>query len=122
MTTAIGFIGLGVMGEPMCRNLARKSGEPVFGFDQADAPLQRLAEAGVKRAASLADLAGQCDVIFMALPSGKHVKAVCEGEHGLLAHAGKQHTIVDLGTSPVEATRDLAKRFAAKGAQFADAP
>jgi 3-hydroxyisobutyrate dehydrogenase-like beta-hydroxyacid dehydrogenase len=122
MTTAIGFIGLGVMGEPMCRNLARKSGVPVFGFDRADAPLQRLAEAGVKRAASLADLAKQCDVIFMALPSGKHVRAVCEGDDGLLAHATARHTIVDLGTSPVEATRELAKRFAAKGAHFADAP
>jgi 3-hydroxyisobutyrate dehydrogenase-like beta-hydroxyacid dehydrogenase len=122
MTTAIGFIGLGVMGEPMCRNLARKSGVPVFGFDRADAPLARLAEAGVKRAATLADLARQCDVIFMALPSGKHVAAVCDGDDGLLAHADARHTIVDLGTSPVEASRELAKRFADKGAGYADAP
>ncbi|MGM4929569.1 NAD(P)-dependent oxidoreductase [Tardiphaga sp. 619_E2_N8_5] len=122
MVTAIGFIGLGVMGEPMCRNLARKSGVPVFGFDRADAPLQRLAEAGVKRANSLAELAKQCDVIFMALPSGKHVQAVCEGDDGLLAHADARHTVVDLGTSPVEASRELAKRFAAKGAAYADAP
>ncbi|WP_441242495.1 NAD(P)-dependent oxidoreductase [Tardiphaga sp. 768_D3_N2_1] len=122
MTIAIGFIGLGVMGEPMCRNLARKSGVPVYGFDRADAPLARLAEAGVKRATSLAELAKQCDVIFMALPSGKHVQAVCEGDDGLLAHADARHTIVDLGTSPVEASRELAKRFAAKGAHYADAP
>lgn len=122
MTTAIGFIGLGVMGEPMCRNLACKTGLPVFGFDRADAPLQRLAEVGVKRAASLAELATQCDVIFMALPSGKHVQAVCDGDDGLLSHAGVRHTIVDLGTSPVEASRDLAKRFAAKGVNYADAP
>ncbi|WP_441251841.1 NAD(P)-dependent oxidoreductase [Tardiphaga sp. 71_E8_N1_1] len=122
MVTAIGFIGLGVMGEPMCRNLARKSGVPVFGFDRADAPLARLAEAGVKRATSLAELAKQCDVIFMALPSGKHVQAVCEGDDGLLAHADARHTVVDLGTSPVEASRELAKRFAAKGAAYADAP
>jgi 3-hydroxyisobutyrate dehydrogenase-like beta-hydroxyacid dehydrogenase len=122
MTTAIGFIGLGVMGEPMCRNLARKSGVPVYGFDRAEAPLARLAEAGVKRAASLAELADVCDVIFMALPSGKHVAAVCEGADGLLAHAGTRHTIVDLGTSPVQASRDLAHSFAAKGAAYADAP
>jgi 3-hydroxyisobutyrate dehydrogenase-like beta-hydroxyacid dehydrogenase len=122
MTTAIGFIGLGVMGEPMCRNLACKTGLPVFGFDRADEPLQRLAEVGVKRAASLAELATQCDVIFMALPSGKHVQAVCGGDDGLLSHADARHTIVDLGTSPVEASRDLAKRFAAKGVNYADAP
>jgi 3-hydroxyisobutyrate dehydrogenase-like beta-hydroxyacid dehydrogenase len=102
--------------------LACKTGLPVFGFDRADEPLQRLAEVGVKRAASLAELATQCDVIFMALPSGKHVQAVCGGDDGLLSHADARHTIVDLGTSPVEASRDLAKRFAAKGVNYADAP
>ncbi|MGD9837089.1 MAG: NAD(P)-dependent oxidoreductase [Afipia sp.] len=122
MTGAIGFVGLGVMGEPMCRNLARKSGRAVFGFDRADDPLQRLATAGVKRSASLAELAKQCDTIFIALPSGKHVQAVCDGEDGLLKHAEARHIIVDLGTSPVEMSRELAKRFAAKGARYADAP
>lgn len=122
MTGAIGFIGLGVMGEPICRNLARKTGMPVFGFDRADEPQQRLEAVGVRPAASLAELARQCDVIFMALPSGKHVQAVCDGADGLLNYAEARHTIVDLGTSPVEASRDLAKRFAAKGAAYADAP
>jgi 3-hydroxyisobutyrate dehydrogenase len=122
MPEKIGFIGLGVMGEPICRNLARKSGKPVVGFDLADAPLQRLAEVGVMRAASPAQLAEQSDVIFMALPSGKHVEAVCGGPDGLLAHAAARHTIVDLGTSAVDLTRALATRFAAKGADYADAP
>jgi 3-hydroxyisobutyrate dehydrogenase-like beta-hydroxyacid dehydrogenase len=122
MTAAIGFIGLGVMGEPMCRNLATKSGTPVYGFDHMDEPLQRLEAVGVRRAASLVDLAKHCDVIFMALPSGKHVQAVCDGNDGLLNHAEARHTIVDLGTSPVEASRELSKRFATKGAHYADAP
>jgi 3-hydroxyisobutyrate dehydrogenase len=122
MPEKIGFIGLGVMGEPICRNLARKSGKPVVGFDLADAPLQRLAEVGVMRAASPAQLAEQSDVIFMALPSGKHVEVVCDGADGLLAHAAARHTIVDLGTSAVDLTRALATRFAAKGADYADAP
>ncbi|MBN9007174.1 MAG: NAD(P)-dependent oxidoreductase [Rhizobiales bacterium] len=122
MADAIGFIGLGVMGEPICRNLARKSGKSVVGFDLADAPLQRLAGAGVARVASLASLAEQCGVIFLALPSGKHVEAVCDGSDGLLAHATARHTIVDLGTSAVDLTRQLAGRFAAKGAAYADAP
>jgi 3-hydroxyisobutyrate dehydrogenase-like beta-hydroxyacid dehydrogenase len=47
---------------------------------------------------------------------------VCDGEGGLLAHAAARHTIVDLGTSEVEFTRDLAAKFAAKGAAYADAP
>lgn len=122
MPETIGFVGLGVMGEPICRNLARKSGRSVLGFDLADAPLQRLAEDGVTRAASPAALAQQCGVIFLALPSGKHVEAVCGGPDGLLAHATAQHTIVDLGTSAVDLTRALAERFAVKGAGYADAP
>jgi 3-hydroxyisobutyrate dehydrogenase-like beta-hydroxyacid dehydrogenase len=122
MTRAIGFIGLGVMGEPMCRNLAVKSGMPVYGYDRSDAPLQRLESVGVRRAASIAELAERCDIIFLALPSGAHVQSVCDGEKGLLAVAGSRHTIVDLGTSPVEQSRELAKQFGGKGARYADSP
>jgi len=122
MAGLIGFIGVGVMGEPICRNLARKSGSSVIAFDRADAPLVRLAQDGVTRAPALAELAAQCDVIFMALPSSKHVEAVCDGADGLLQHAQARHTIVDLGTSAVQFTRDLAQRFADKGAAYADAP
>ncbi|MDE1567945.1 NAD(P)-dependent oxidoreductase [Aquabacter sp. P-9] len=122
MTGSVGFIGLGVMGEPMCRNLAQKSGRPVIGFDRADAPLERLAAFGVTRADSLAALAASCDVILMALPSGAHVEAVTLSENGLLAGARPGQVIVDLGTSPVELTRDIAARFGEKGAIYADAP
>jgi 3-hydroxyisobutyrate dehydrogenase-like beta-hydroxyacid dehydrogenase len=122
MSETIGFVGLGVMGEPICRNLARKRDAQVIGYDVADAPLARLAEAGVQRATSLSSLAAQSSVIFLALPSGKHVEAVCEGPGGLLAYAGARHTIVDLGTSAVQLTRALAHRFIAKGARYADAP
>lgn len=122
MTGSVGFIGLGVMGEPMCRNLAQKSGRPVIGFDRADAPLERLAAFGVTRAESLAALAASCDVILMALPSGAHVEAVTLSENGLLAGARPGQVIVDLGTSPVELTRGIAARFGEKGAIYADAP
>ena len=119
---AVGFIGLGVMGEPMCRNLARKSGRRVIGFDRANEPLDRLAEFGVARAASLRSLADSCDVIFMALPSGQQVESVCLEPDGLLAAVGATTLVVDLGTSPVDLTRSLAARFADIGARYADAP
>lgn len=122
MFRAIGFIGTGVMGEPMCRNLAVKSGLPVFAFDRAAAPLARLANYGVTAVASLAELAAETDIIFMVLPSGKHVAAVCDGEHGLCALARSGQTIVDLGTSPVSLAKRLAEAFAARGVIFADAP
>ena len=121
-TGKIGFIGVGVMGEPMCRNLAQKSGRPVMAFDRVSQPMERLKAAGVEPARSVAALAQACGIIFMALPSGEHVDAVCSGSDGLLAHTRAGQTIVDLGTSPVDLTRALAAQFAAKGVHYADAP
>lgn len=116
----VGFIGLGVMGEPMCRNLALKSGRRVLGFDRIAAPLGRLGSHGVEAAGSLAELANECAVIFMALPSGRHVEAVCE--EGLFAAARPGALVVDLGTSPVDLTHNLARRFCDRGVRYADAP
>jgi 3-hydroxyisobutyrate dehydrogenase-like beta-hydroxyacid dehydrogenase len=118
----IGFIGVGVMGEPMCRNLAQKSGRSVVAFDRVTGPIERLKAVGVEAAEALSALARACEVIFMALPSGKHVEAVCSGEDGLVARARAGQIIVDLGTSPVDLTRALAAQFQAKGAHYTDAP
>ncbi len=120
--STIGFIGLGVMGEPMCRNLARKSDRPVMAFDLAPEPLGRLKADGVATADCLASLAEACDVIFMALPSGEQVNSICSTPGGLLATAGSGTLIVDLGTSPVDMTRRLAAQFATLGVRYADAP
>jgi 3-hydroxyisobutyrate dehydrogenase-like beta-hydroxyacid dehydrogenase len=121
-TKPIGFVGLGVMGEPMCRNLAVKIARPVLGFDQSAAPLARLREFGVAPAGNLETLARTCAIIFMALPSGKHVEAVCLGPQGLLAAIAPGTIIVDLGTSPVDVTRAIAAQFGKAGARYADAP
>jgi len=118
----IGFIGLGVMGEPVCRNLARKSGVPVLAFDQSAAPLERLAAHGVRAAASLTEIAQSCDAIFLALPSGEIVDGLARAPGGLLEHARPGQVILDLSTSPVDLTRRLHQDFAAKGAQFVDTP
>jgi 3-hydroxyisobutyrate dehydrogenase-like beta-hydroxyacid dehydrogenase len=115
----LGFVGLGVMGEPMCRNLVRKSGRSVVGFDLADAPLERLAVDGVVAARSPRELADQAEVVFLSLPSGAEVETISTD---LLASARPNQTVVDLGTSPVALARALAERFAAKGVAFADAP
>jgi 3-hydroxyisobutyrate dehydrogenase-like beta-hydroxyacid dehydrogenase len=121
-TGKIGFIGIGVMGEPMCRNLAEKSGRSVIAFDREPAPLERLKAAGVEPAESIQALARACDMVFMALPSGKHIEEVCIGEDGLLAPAHAGQIIIDLGTSPVDLTRSLAAQFAERNARYADAP
>ena len=69
----------------MCRNLARKSGMPVMGLDRDAAPMQRLAADGVAAAASVAEVARGCDVIFLSLPSGEIVDAIARQADGLLA-------------------------------------
>jgi 3-hydroxyisobutyrate dehydrogenase-like beta-hydroxyacid dehydrogenase len=118
----IGFIGLGVMGEPMCRHLITKSGFPVVIFDLVPEPVGRLAEIGATSARSVAAVALAADVIFVSLPSGKHLQALCEGSQGLIACIRPGQTVVDLGTSPLQLSKELAATFMAKGVAYADAP
>jgi 3-hydroxyisobutyrate dehydrogenase len=117
----IGFIGLGVMGEPICRNLVKKSGKRVVAFDLSPEPLARLRSEGAEVAASVADVIRQSDLVFLCLPSAKHVRAVFEGD-GILKNIRAGQVVVDLGTSSVSQTRDFARQLQAKGAWWADAP
>lgn len=117
----LGFIGLGVMGEPMCRNLARKSGRPILASDLDPAPLARLQAEGVQ-SATLEEILRDCDTIFLSLPSGEIVERLSRQPQGLLALARSGQTIIDLSTSPVSTTRELARDFAALGVTFMDAP
>jgi 3-hydroxyisobutyrate dehydrogenase len=116
----LGFIGTGVMGEPMCRNLAAKSGRRVLAWDPASAPLERLRAQGVQIAGSPGETAAQAAVLFLCLPGGAQLKQLFEST--LLPAARKGLTIVDLGTSGVGLSRELARRFAERGADYADAP
>lgn len=122
----IGFIGLGVMGEPMCRNLAVRRndiGDPrVIAFDLNKDPLERVAAEGVEIAASIPDLARRADMILLSLPGGKQVEAVATGPDGLLDHAKPGAVVIDLSTTQVDLTRALSKDFAAKDIRFMDAP
>lgn len=117
----IGFIGLGVMGEPICRNLVKTSGAKVVAFDLASEPLARIAADGAAIATSIAEVVRTSDVVFLCLPSAKHLRAVFEGD-GILANVRKGQIIVDLGTSSVSQTRDFAWQMQARGADWADAP
>jgi 3-hydroxyisobutyrate dehydrogenase-like beta-hydroxyacid dehydrogenase len=118
----IGFVGLGVMGEPMCRNLAVGTQREIVAFDLSTEPLDRLGEHGVKRVADMKQLAEQCDLVFLALPSGEQVSVVCKKAGGFLDYVGPGRTVVDLGTSPVSLARELSSLFEAKQGNFVDAP
>jgi len=121
MADKIGFIGVGTMGEPMCRNLARKSGLQVLAADRDDAPLKRLAADGVK-SATLDEIAESCRTIFLSLPGGKEVEQVCLGEGGLVSKAVLGWTVIDLSTSPIGLARRLYAEFEGRASAFADAP
>jgi 3-hydroxyisobutyrate dehydrogenase-like beta-hydroxyacid dehydrogenase len=103
----LGFIGLGVMGAPMCRNLSEKSGRAVVSYDRATRPEGSIRE--VSRA----------EVIFLSLPGEAEVREVCAE---LLSRARPGQAIVDCSTAPVALAQELARAFAARGAGFADAP
>ena len=121
-TEQLGFIGLGVMGEPMCRHLVKKSGAAVIAYDLVPEPLKRLQQFGIEAAGSTADVVQRADIVFLSLPSGKQLKELCEGPQGLVAITRAGQTVVDLGTSPVGLSRELAGKFAQKGVRYADAP
>src|SRR6516162_3910216 len=118
---SIGFIGLGVMGEPICRNLVRKSGARVIAFDLSPESLARLEAEGAHVAASVAEVVSLSEILFLCLPSSTHVRAVFEGD-GILKNVRKGQIVVDLGTSSVSQTRDFATRLQAKVASWIDAP
>ena len=104
----VGFVGLGVMGEPMCQNLVQKSGFSVVAYDLNPEPLERLETYGVAPAQDLAETVSNADAILISLPSGFEVDALCTMEDGLLSLARAGQTIVDLSTTPVALTRQLA--------------
>lgn len=115
----IGFVGLGVMGGPMCRNMALKHGGGVVAFDLSEDALCAVEEAGATRAASLEDLAARTDVIFLSLPGGPQVQSVSAA---IAAAGGRCRLIVDLSTTPVDLARKVAQGLARQGIDFADAP
>ena len=122
----IGFIGTGVMGGRMCRNLANNIGVPVIAYDMHPANVAKLADAGVEAAASIAAVAA-ADLIILCLPGEPQVRAVCLGEDaggddGLLAQLRAGQTVVDMTTATPAIARRVAEKFAEKSVDFADAP
>jgi 3-hydroxyisobutyrate dehydrogenase-like beta-hydroxyacid dehydrogenase len=118
----LGFIGLGVMGGPMCRNVVTKHSAPVFAFDMNQAALTELVEVGAQAAGSVAEIGAAADVIFLSLPGGKQVLDVCFGEGGIASAAKPGTIIVDLSTTSVADARAAGSQAAEAGLRFADAP
>ncbi|HYD64455.1 NAD(P)-dependent oxidoreductase [Azospirillum sp.] len=118
-TETIGFIGLGVMGGPMCRNVARKHPGRLLAQDLSAEALAALADTRAEPA-SVDAIAAAADVVCLSLPGGPQVEAVCERLVAAGLRAGS--VVVDLSTTPVATARAVAARLAERGVDFADAP
>jgi 2-hydroxy-3-oxopropionate reductase len=118
MAAGTGFVGLGIMGRPMATNLAKSF--PVIGYDLDASRFQGMA--GVTRAATIAELAGQCMAVCLSLPNAVVVEEVTIGSRGLVETLKRGSLVIDLSTSLPSVSRRIAARLAEKGIEFADAP
>ncbi len=117
----IGFIGLGIMGKPMSKNLIKKGHELVV-CDQNPAPVEELVALGAKRAETSADVARECDVIITMVPNSPHVRAVCLGKGGVIEGAKEGTVVIDMSSiDPVE-SKAIGAELSKKGIELLDAP
>jgi 2-hydroxy-3-oxopropionate reductase len=117
----IGFIGLGIMGKPMARNLL-KAGHSLIVYDLRPGPLTELREAGATPAASCRDAAARSEIVITMLPDGPDVEIAILGPEGVLAGARKGALVVDMSSISPNVSQKLAAACAAQGVDFLDAP
>ncbi|MCC6455766.1 MAG: 2-hydroxy-3-oxopropionate reductase [Caldilineaceae bacterium] len=117
----VGFIGLGIMGRPMARNVLA-AGFALVVYDLMPEPVNELVNAGASAVTSPAEVAASADVVLLCLPDSPDVEAAMSGPQGLLAGTRQGQIVVDMSTiSPVTA-RALSEKAAAQGVILLDAP
>jgi 2-hydroxy-3-oxopropionate reductase len=117
----VGYIGLGLMGKSIARNIL-KAGFPLVVHNRSRAAVEELVAEGARAAASPAEVAGQVEVIFTNLPDTPDVEKVVLGEKGILAGARTGLVWVDNSTIKPAAARNLARQLAGHGMLSLDAP
>jgi len=121
MSERLGFIGLGIMGRGMAMNL-RKAGFDLTVWNRTPSRADELVAAGAALAASPADLAERCDVIFSCVSDTPDVLEVTLGERGVIQTARPGSLVVDMSTISPAAAREMAERLSERGVQALDAP
>jgi len=118
---AIGFVGLGLMGEGFTRRLIEK-GHTVIGFDIDPEKMRAAAAGGVKPVASAADVAQTCDIVLICVINTAAVEDATLGPRGIASVGITGKIIVDHSTTELDATKRIAQVLEGKGAHFVDAP
>ena len=116
----VGFVGLGIMGKPMAKNLI-KAGHELVVFRGSGAADELKGE-GAEVADSYKAIAEQCGIVITCLPADPQVEEVYKGEDGLLAGAGEGALLIDMSTISPLVTKDIARDASEKGVKTLDAP
>lgn len=117
----IGFIGLGIMGKPMVRNLI-KAGNEVIGYDVVEENIEIMMKDGMIPGKSSRDVAEQCRILITMLPNSPHVKEVVLGKNGVLEGAEKGSILIDMSSIAPTASKEIEKICKEKGIDMIDAP
>lgn len=117
----IGFIGLGIMGKPMSKNML-KAGYELVVFDINTAAVQEVAAEGAKTANSPKEVAALSDVIITMLPNSPHVKEVVLGENGVIDGAKSGAILIDMSSIAPLVSKEVAAKLLEKGVEMLDAP
>lgn len=119
----IGFVGVGNMGAPMVRNLA-KANIPVLAYDLNAAALESVTAGSniVAAATGLADVGAKCSIVITMLPTGANVRDAVLGEGGIASKMKEGGIILDMSSSEPTGTVELAKELEARGLHLVDAP
>jgi 2-hydroxy-3-oxopropionate reductase len=121
MAQVIGFIGLGIMGRPMARNLL-KAGYSLVVHSRSRGPVDEIVKAGATAAASPKDVAAQCDVLITMLPNSPDVEQVVLGPNGVIEGARRGMILADMSTISPIVSQKIGKALEAKGVAMLDAP
>jgi 2-hydroxy-3-oxopropionate reductase len=119
--TAIGFIGLGVMGRPMAEHLVR-AGHEVTVHNRSQEPVRVLVSAGAKAGGSPADVAADADVVITMVPDSPDVEDVVLGDDGVFSTARQGLLLIDMSTIRPDTARQIGDAARARGVRFLDAP
>ncbi len=121
MAQVIGFIGLGIMGRPMARNLL-KAGHALVVHSRSRGPVDEIAGAGAKVGTSPRDVAAQCDVLITMLPNSPDVEQVVLGRDGVIEGARAGMILLDMSTISPLVSQKVGAALAAKSVKMLDAP
>lgn len=117
----IGFIGLGIMGKPMAKNLV-KAGYELIVSNLSEGPVNELVSLGAEKAGSICELGQKCDVVLTMLPNSPEVKEVALGENGLINGMKAGSVLVDMSSINPMASKEISLELAKKGIEMLDAP